>query len=120
MNHTKESTPAALSTKSGEPGVSAAGRGLGVSLLVVATAQLMLVLDDTFANLALPSIQRELAVSAAALPWIISAYVLTFGSLLLLGGRAGDLSAVDVCCGSAWWCSRSPRSWEVSDRTSRC
>ena len=69
----------------------AGGRGLGLSLLVVATAQLMLVLDDTVANIALPSIQRELAVSAAALPWIISAYVLAFGSLLLLGGRAGDL-----------------------------
>ncbi|MCW2666530.1 MAG: putative transrane efflux protein [Frankiales bacterium] len=51
----------------------------------------MLVLDDTIANIALPTIQRELGVSAAALPWIVSAYVLAFGGLLLFGGRLGDL-----------------------------
>ncbi|MFY0584351.1 MFS transporter [Cystobacter fuscus] len=66
-------------------------RGRGLSLLVIATAQLMLVLDDTAANIALPSIQHELAVSAAALPWIVSAYVLAFGSLLLFGGRICDI-----------------------------
>ena len=81
----------AASRQAGQSEVRSGGRGLGLSLVVVATAQLMLVLDDTVANIALPSIQRELAVSAAALPWIISAYVLAFGSLLLLGGRAGDL-----------------------------
>jgi EmrB/QacA subfamily drug resistance transporter len=64
---------------------------LGASLLVLATAQLMLVLDDTVANIALPSIQRDLGVSAATLPWIVNAYVLAFGSLLLFGGRVGDL-----------------------------
>jgi EmrB/QacA subfamily drug resistance transporter len=68
-----------------------ADRALGLSLLVIATAQLMLVLDDTIANIALPSIQRDLAVSAATLPWIVNAYVLAFGSLLLFGGRVGDL-----------------------------
>ncbi len=69
----------------------AAGRALGLSLLVIATAQLMLVLDDTIANIALPSIQRDLGVAAATLPWIVNAYVLAFGSLLLFGGRVGDL-----------------------------
>lgn len=68
-----------------------AGRSPGLSLLVIATAQLMLVLDDTIANVALPSIQRELAVSAGTLPWIINAYILAFGGLLLFGGRVGDL-----------------------------
>ncbi|GEO04445.1 MFS transporter [Adhaeribacter aerolatus] len=63
----------------------------GLALLVVATAQLMLVLDDTIANIALPSIQRDLGVSASTLPWIINAYVLAFGALLLFGGRVGDL-----------------------------
>src|ERR687886_2267412 len=79
------------SVQTGQPGASPGGRGLGLSLLVIATAQLMLVLDDTIANIALPSIQRELAVSASALPWIVNAYVLAFGSLLLFGGRIGDL-----------------------------
>jgi EmrB/QacA subfamily drug resistance transporter len=57
---------------------------------VIATAQLMLVLDDSIANIALPSIQADLGVSAANLPWVINAYVLVFGALLLFGGRVGD------------------------------
>ncbi|GAB7189953.1 MFS transporter [Kineococcus sp. NUM-3379] len=65
---------------------------LGSALLVVATAQLMTVLDDTVANVALPSIQADLDVSATALPWVINAYLLAFGGLLLLGGRLGDLA----------------------------
>jgi EmrB/QacA subfamily drug resistance transporter len=81
------SDPAALDAS----GASNDRHRLGAPLLVIATAQLMLVLDDTVANVALPSIQRDLDVSAAALPWIITAYVLAFGGLLLLGGRAGDL-----------------------------
>jgi EmrB/QacA subfamily drug resistance transporter len=60
-------------------------------LLVIATAQLMLVLDDSIANIALASIQSDLDVSASTLPWVITAYVLAFGGLLLFGGRAGDL-----------------------------
>jgi EmrB/QacA subfamily drug resistance transporter len=67
------------------------GAALRLPLLVVATAQLMLVLDDTIANIALPSIQRQFGVSSAVLPWIVNAYVLAFGSLLLFGGRLGDL-----------------------------
>lgn len=66
-------------------------RALGLPLIVIATAQLMLVLDDTIANIALPSIQRHFGASASALPWIVNAYVLAFGSLLLFGGRLGDL-----------------------------
>ena len=62
-----------------------------LALLVVATAQLMLVLDDTIANIALPSIQTDLGVPTSLLPWIVSAYVLAFGALLLFGGRLGDL-----------------------------
>src|ERR671920_1609526 len=81
----------ALPMQAGASGTSPGGRGLGLSLVVIATAQLMLVLDDSVANIALPSIQRDLAVSASALPWVINAYVLAFGSLLLFGGRVGDL-----------------------------
>jgi EmrB/QacA subfamily drug resistance transporter len=81
----------AVPVQAGQSGTTPAARGLGLSLLVIATAQLMLVLDDTIANIALPSIQRELGVSAATLPWIVNAYVLAFGSLLLFGGRVGDL-----------------------------
>jgi MFS family permease len=69
----------------------------------------MLVLDDTIANIALPSIQREMAVSAATLPWIINAYILAFGGLLLFGGRVGDLIGDAGCSVWASACSRSPR-----------
>ena len=79
------------SVQADRPGVFPGGRGLGLSLMVIATAQLMLVLDDTIANIALPSIQRDLVVPASALPWVINAYVLAFGDLLLFGGRVGDL-----------------------------
>src|SRR6202451_1118796 len=70
---------------------AAAGRKLGLALLVIATAQLMLVLDDTIVNVALPSMQRSLNIPTAHLNWVASFYALTFGGLLLAGGRAGDL-----------------------------
>lgn len=62
-----------------------------VALFVIATAQLMVVLDDSIVNVALPSIQSELDVAPTVLPWVVNAYILAFGALLLLGGRVGDL-----------------------------
>ena len=64
---------------------------LGLALAVIATAQLMVVLDATIVNVALPHIQRALAFSGTGLEWVVNVYALTFGGLLLLGGRAGDL-----------------------------
>jgi EmrB/QacA subfamily drug resistance transporter len=60
-------------------------------LAVIAAAQLMVMLDLTITNVALPSIQRSLHFSTSNLTWVIDAYVLVFGGLLLLGGRAGDI-----------------------------
>jgi EmrB/QacA subfamily drug resistance transporter len=62
-----------------------------LALLAIATAQLMLVLDDSIVNIALPTIQAELGVAPVHLPWVVNAYILAFGALLLVGGRAGDL-----------------------------
>ena len=70
---------------------AAAPRRLGLALAVIATAQLMVVLDATIVNVALPHIQRALGFSDTNLEWVVNAYALTFGGLLLLGGRAGDL-----------------------------
>jgi len=67
---------------------SPAGRKLGLALLVIAAAQLMLVLDDTIVNVALPSMQRPLHLAPSSLNWVISFYALAFGGLLLAGGRA--------------------------------
>ncbi len=60
-------------------------------LLVIAVAQLMVVLDATVVNIALPSAQKALAFTNDQRQWIVTAYALAFGSLLLLGGRLGDL-----------------------------
>lgn len=60
-------------------------------LVVILICQLMVVLDGTVVNIALPHIQHALGFSATALSWVINAYTLTFGGFLLLGARAGDL-----------------------------
>ena len=63
----------------------------GLVLLVILTCQLMVVLDATIVNIALQDIRTDLHFSAASLSWVVNAYALTFGGLLLLGARAGDL-----------------------------
>jgi len=67
------------------------GRGRWIALVVLCVGQLMIALDATVVNVALPSIQRELHFSQASLAWVINGYLLTFGGLLLLAGRIGDL-----------------------------
>src|SRR4029077_21068878 len=62
-----------------------------VALAVVCMGQLMMVLDATIVNVALPSMQRDLGFSQANLAWVIDAYMIAFGSFLLLAGRLGDL-----------------------------
>src|SRR6201987_2727081 len=81
------------STRAVTPAASADGgqRRLGLALLVIATAQLMVVLDSAIVNVALPHIQRALGFSGNGLEWVVTAYAVTFGGLLLLGGRSGDL-----------------------------
>ena len=83
--------PRDVAPDASKAGASQAGRRLGVALLVIATAQLMVVLDSTVVNVALPHIQRALGFSGSGLEWVVNAYALAFGGLLLLGGRVGDL-----------------------------
>src|SRR5215468_8513644 len=61
------------------------------ALALLGVAYLMVVLDISIVNVALPSIQKDLHFSVENLQWVVSAYSLTFGGFLLLGGRAGDL-----------------------------
>ncbi len=63
----------------------------GIALALVLGAQLMIILDMTVVNIALPNIARGLHFSEPSLSWVLNAYTLTFGGLLLLGGRAGDI-----------------------------
>jgi EmrB/QacA subfamily drug resistance transporter len=62
-----------------------------LALAIIVTCQLMLILDATVMNVALPRIQSGLHFSSTGLAWVMSSYTLTFGGLLLLGGRAGDI-----------------------------
>jgi EmrB/QacA subfamily drug resistance transporter len=73
-------------------GAQAAARShLGLALVVIAAAQLMVVLDATIVNVALTHIRAALGFSDSGLEWVVNAYALTFGGFLLLGGRAGDI-----------------------------
>ncbi|HEV3267780.1 MAG TPA: MFS transporter [Acidimicrobiales bacterium] len=67
------------------------GKNLGLALAVISGAQLMIVLDATVVNVAIPTIHHALHFSLTNLEWLITAYSLTFGGLLLFGGRTGDL-----------------------------
>ena len=86
------------------------------ALAVLGIAYLMVMLDVSIVNVALPSIQEDLDFSENGLQWVVSGYALTFGGFLLLGGRAGDIlgrriifmfglaafSAFSLLCGLAW------------------
>ncbi|MFJ8939722.1 MFS transporter [Streptomyces sp. NPDC102365] len=77
--------------KDQKPGAARREGHPGIALTVIAACQLMVVLDATIVNIALPHIQGALKFSTTDLTWVVSAYTLTFGGLLLLGGRAGDI-----------------------------
>src|SRR4051795_7554178 len=61
------------------------------ALYVLCLASLMIVLDATIVNVALPSIREDLGFSQTSLAWVVNAYLLTYGGCLLLGGGLGDL-----------------------------
>jgi EmrB/QacA subfamily drug resistance transporter len=70
---------------------STANRRRWMALAIVCLAQLMIVLDTTIVNVALPAVQRDLHFTQGNLTWVVNAFLLTFGSFLLLAGRLGDL-----------------------------
>jgi EmrB/QacA subfamily drug resistance transporter len=73
------------------PGGMVATRQRWLALYVLCLGSLMIVLDATIVNVALPSIREDLGFSETSLAWVVNAYLLTYGGLLLLGGRLGDL-----------------------------
>jgi EmrB/QacA subfamily drug resistance transporter len=78
-----------VSVRSGGEGRRVDRRWL--ALVALAVAQFMVFLDETVVNVALPSIKLSLGFSQATLPWVVSAYIVVFGGLVLLGGRVADL-----------------------------
>ncbi len=87
MSATRHSAP----TGASDSAPVHADRRAWMALVVVCLAQLMNILDGTIVNVALPKIQRDLHFSQANLSWVLNAYLITFGSFLLLAGRLGDL-----------------------------
>ena len=85
------------------------GSRKGLALTLIALAQMMVVLDVSVVNVALPSIQDALDFSPSNLEWVVNAYALAFGGLLLLGGRIADRSASRRPSSPAPRCSPSPR-----------
>jgi EmrB/QacA subfamily drug resistance transporter len=97
------------------PTANADDRSRWLTLVLLCTGMLMIVLDVTVVNVALPAIQADLGFSQAGLAWVVNAYLITFGGLLLLAGRLGDLvsrrgvflvgmaifTAASAVCGSA-------------------
>lgn len=84
-------SPASPASAQDEAAAPPATRHLGWALVLISVAQLMVVLDATIANIALPYIGADLGIAEANLSWIVTGYALAFGGLLLLGGRLGDL-----------------------------
>src|ERR671934_607673 len=73
------------------PPIAATERRNWLALYVLCVGMLMIVLDATIVNVALPSIQEDLGFSQNDLAWVVNAYLIAFGGLLLLSGRIGDL-----------------------------
>ncbi|NTW40034.1 MAG: MFS transporter, partial [Cellulomonadaceae bacterium] len=87
----RRATPATAAATT-DPHAAEAPHGRRPTLLaLLVSAQFVVMLDTSIVNVALPSIQGDLALGTAALTWVVNAYVLTFGGLLLLSGRATDL-----------------------------
>ena len=83
-----------------------------LALVVLCAGMSMIILDQTITNVALPSIRRDLGFSPSGLAWVVNAYLVAFGGLLLLAGRLGDLVGRTRCSRPDWRCS-PPRRWRA-------
>ena len=103
--------PAASST-------AARGRRPWSVMVLLSVAQFMVILDATVVNVALPSIARSLGLAAGGLQWVVTAYVLASGGLVLLGAGPRTWRAGAGSSWPAWPCSR-PRRWPAAWRRQR-
>src|SRR5262245_34516003 len=90
QNRTSSTMTSVLETRPVAPALPAR-RNPAIGMWVVLVGQLMLVLDATIVNVALPHIATDLHFGSASLSWVLNAYSLAFGGMLLLGGRLGDV-----------------------------
>src|SRR3982074_2989293 len=80
-----------MSERENVTSASSDSRSRWFALIVLCLGSLMIVLDSTIVNVALPSIKHDLGFTQTSLAWVVNGYLLTFGGFLLLGGRLGDL-----------------------------
>jgi MFS family permease len=106
-----------MTSGDGRPTPAGSARGAALATTLICAAQFVLQLDFSIVNVALPTIQRDLDMASAELQWIVTGYALTFGSLLLAGGRLADLlgrrrllvaglvlfAIASLACGLAQW-----------------
>jgi EmrB/QacA subfamily drug resistance transporter len=78
-------------TRAADPAAARSERSRWIALYVLCVGMLMIILDATIVNVALPSIRNDLGFSQSSLAWVVNAYLIAFGGLLLLAGRLGDL-----------------------------
>ena len=98
-----------------------ADRSRWIALYVLCTGMLMIVLDVSIVNVALPYMQTDLGFSSAGLAWVVNSYLIAFGGLLLLSGRLGDLlgrrnvllAGLAVFTGASLLCGASQTGWEL-------
>jgi MFS family permease len=93
-------------------------RAKNFALVLLAMTQLVVVIDASIINVALPSIGKGLHISQNDLSWVVNSYTLTFGGFLLLGGRMADLLGRRRLFSSGSSCSHSPR-WPAAWRSLR-
>src|SRR2546423_8545976 len=91
MKEPKQMTEHEVGTHEESPSAPTTDRRRWVALYVLCVGMLMIVLDVTVVNVALPSIQDDLGFSQSSLAWVVNAYLIAFGGLLLLSGRFGDI-----------------------------
>ena len=91
-------------TQTTNPTRTEAKDGRWLALIVLCAGFMMIILDSTIVNVALPSIQEDLGFSQASLAWVVNGYLIAFGGLLLLSGRLGDLIGRRRAGGSRAWC----------------
>src|SRR5205823_13957127 len=110
-------TETAVQNSQGAAPARPAERNRWIALVVLCAGMLMIVLDQTIVNVALPSIQSDLSFSQSSLAWVVNAYLIAFGGLLLLAGRLGDLvgrkrvfmTGLAVFTVASLWCGLSGR-----------
>jgi len=83
-------TETAAATSRDNEAARQAERTRWIALIVLCAGMLMIILDQTIVNVALPSIQSDLGFSQSSLAWVVNAYLIAFGGLLLLAGRLGE------------------------------